>query len=501
VAHRSAIAVLASTEIVAKESIQQPRSRLPQRNTSKQPCRTFSPVNRRVVCALVALAPAQVHADGIAIVGGSPRAIGRAGAATVGDDGGGALLINPAAMARRDTTRAQLGVAVVEDAVQWQSDAPGSPRSSGQAGSRLAPLGAAIGAVGDWILGASVMTAAVAERSLPHPTAAGGKLGKSYDYRYAGISGTYRRDTFSVGAARRLGDSIALGLSLGASQVSVTEQRRIWAGFGGRAAPGELYIGLPIADVELKMSGADHFAASAVAGVLYAPDDTQIELGASIGWARTVRLDGDASAVGNPPDGPMVRYLRAPHSALEVRQPLAARVGGRYVGDRVVAELDGDLWLAPRGSESATWQVQGIRVVDPSQIYVDLQRVPSRISQDTHVAMRAAVDVELIPGFLWATGGYALATLGTHADRLSPSFGDLGGHTLGLGLETTSGGVTVTFGWSRTWALATRAPTSLQLDNPFVLAGDGPVPPGTYGGSLDQVGILIEAELGGTHTP
>src|SRR6185436_15685327 len=75
-------------------------------------------VDRHVVCALVALAPAQAHADGIAIVGGSPRAIGRAGAATVGDDGGGALLINPAAMARRDTTRGQIGVAVLDDTMQ-----------------------------------------------------------------------------------------------------------------------------------------------------------------------------------------------------------------------------------------------------------------------------------------------------------------------------------------------------------------------------------------------
>ncbi|HEY6180440.1 MAG TPA: hypothetical protein VIX73_38620, partial [Kofleriaceae bacterium] len=63
------------------------------------------------------------RADGIAIVGGSPRAIGRAGAATVGDDGGGALLINPAAMARRDTTRAELGASTTEDDIEWQTDA------------------------------------------------------------------------------------------------------------------------------------------------------------------------------------------------------------------------------------------------------------------------------------------------------------------------------------------------------------------------------------------
>jgi long-subunit fatty acid transport protein len=454
-------------------------------------------VDRRVVCALVALAPAQSHADGIAIVGGSPRAIGRAGAATVGDDGGGALLINPAAMARRDTARAEFGVAIIEDTVQWQSDAEASALSSGQAGSRTAPLGAAIGALGDWILGAGVMTAAVSDRSLPHPGDADGTLGTAYNFRYAGIAGTYRRDTFSIGVARRIGDSIALGLSLGASRVSVTEQRRIWAGFGGRDK-----IGDPASDVELKLSGTDPVAASAVAGVMYAPDDTQIELGASVAWARTVQIDGTVSAVGGSPMGPSIKYTAAPSASLSVPQPLAIRAGGRFVGDRVVAELDGDLWIAPPGADVAAWRVRGLRVIDAASplVYADLQRLPSRISQDTHVALRTALDVELIPGFLWATAGYAYETLGTPAARLSPSFGDLGGHTLSVGLEATTGGVTVTLGLSRTWSLATKAPTALSLDNPFPLAGDGPVLPGTYDGSIDQIGVLIEAEFGDSST-
>lgn len=457
----------------------------------KLPCRTVPRVDRRVVCALVALAPVQARADGIAIIGGSPRAIGRAGAATVGDDGGGALLINPAAMARRDSTRGQLGIAVIEDAVHWQSDTRDAPLSSGQAGSRLVPFGAAIASVGNWIIGAGVMTAAVSDRSLPPPGEMSGDLGSSFDYRYVGIAGAYRRDTLAIGAARRIGDSLALGLSVGASLVSVTEHRRIWAGFGGRDTLGD-----PKNDVDLTLTATDLFAPSAVAGAMYAPDDAPIELGASVAWARTVRLDGTASAFGNPPKGPAVVYTCSPRASLEVRQPLTVRAGGRYVGEHVVAELDGDLWVAPAAAESTAWQVSGIRIVDSasSEVHVDLRKLPSRIAQHTHVALRTAVDAELIPGFLWATGGYAFSTLATPAARLSPSFGDLGGHTVGLGLETTAGGFTVTLGWSRTWSLSTRAPTALQLDNPFV-AGDGPVPSGVYGGSIDQVGILIEGEL------
>jgi hypothetical protein len=448
-------------------------------------------VNRLVLWAFVALAPATARADGIAIVGGSPRAIGRAGTATVGDDGGGALLMNPAAMARRDTLRAQLGLAAIEDDVQWQTHAEGAPLSRGQAGSRFAPLGAAIGAAGPWILGAGVMTAGLSERSLARPGDRVGALDDDFDYRYAGIAGLYRRDTVAIGAARRIGDSLALGVSVAAARVRVREHRRIWAGNGG-------HVGDPSNDVDLVLTGTDRFAESAVVGVLYAPEDTPIELGASVAWARTVQLDGTASAVGNPPVGPTVVELSPPHASLAVHQPLTFRAGGRYVGDRIVAEIGGDLWIARSNAVVEAWRLDGLRLVDASQVAVHLRGVPSRIAQCTHVALRGALDVELSPGFLWATAGYAMSTRGTPADRLSPSFGDLGGHTLGVGLETVTSGFTVMVGWSRTWSLAASPTTVLEVDNPFAtfMGENSTVYTGTYDGSLDQVGVLLEVELG-----
>ena len=449
----------------------------------------YSPsVPRGMLCALVTLVSSVGHADGIAIVGGSPRAIGRAGAATVGDDGGGALLINPAAMARRDTIRAELGAAMIDDTVHWRTDTPYAPLSVGRAGSQIAPLGALIIGVGDWSFGAGAMTAAVIDRSLPRPSDAHGDLMAAYEYRYTGIGGSYRRDTLSLGVARRLGDSLALGIALGASRVRVTEHRRIWAGAGTTR-----WVGSQTDDVDLSFDASELFAPSAIAGLLYAPVDSQIELGASVGWARTVHLEGTAAGVGMA-TGPTVVNSFPPRASLDVRQPIAVRAGGRYVGDRVVAELDGDLWLATAGSGSTMWWIQGMQVVDPMQAPSELQQVPSRIAQHTHVALRTAVDVALIPGFLWVTGGYAFSTRGTPASRLSPSFGDLGGHTVGLGLDTTAGGVTVTLGWSRTWALRTWTPSELRVDNPY--GTSGPVPTGTYDGSVDQVGVLIEAELG-----
>jgi len=449
-------------------------------------------VHRGLICALVALAPVQGYADGIAIVGGSPRAIGRAGAATVGDDGGGALLINPAAMARRDNLRGELGAVVVDDAVQWRNETTDAAQAVGRAGSRIAPLGAAIGAVGDWVLGVGVMTAAIADRSLASPGNVTTEHTAQFDYRYAGIAGSYRRDTVAIGAARRFGDSLAVGLSFGASRVSVTERRRIWAGLGVDD-PSDA----PSSDVELTLRATDPFAMSAVAGVLYAPVDTQIELGASVGWSQTVALDGTVAAAAAAA-GPVITQT-APHATLEVRQPTAVRAGGRYVGDRVVAELDGDLWIAAPGSGSTSWLVRGVRVTDPSSMSADLHQVQSRIAQHTHVALRTAVDVELVPGFLWATAGYAFSTRATPAGRMSPTFGDLGGHTIGLGLETAAGGVTVTLGWSRTWSPMTKARSELGLDNPFSSSSataDNSVPYGSYDASLDQVGVIIEAELG-----
>lgn len=454
-------------------------------------------MHRRVLCALVVLSPARGHADGIAIVGGSPRAIGRAGAAVVGDDGGGALLINPAAMARRDTLRAEFGAAVIEDAPEWQSDSTGSPRSAGRAGSRLAPLGAAIGAIGDWVIGVGAMTAAVVARSLPRPSdARNDALGAIYDYRYAGIAGSYRRDTLALGVARRLGDSLALGLSIGAARVALTERRRLWA---ARARPD--MVALPEADIDVTLSATDPLTESAVAGVLYAPAAAPIEVGASVGWTRTVRLDGTAQAVGSPSTLVGV-HTDAPRATLHVAQPIAVRAGGRYVGDRIVAEIDGDLWIAPRGSDEVAWQTQGIALDDPGPpgqpmpSTIELRRVPSRLSQRTHFAARASVDVAIIPGFLWVTGGYAYSSPGTPAARLSPSLGDLGGHTLGLGVEAATGGVTATIGWSRTWAPETSPPSALRLDSPFPYS-DLAVPHGAYAGSVDQVGVLVEVELGG----
>ena len=320
-----------------------------------------------------------------------------------------------------------------------------------------------------------------------------GELDALFEYRYHGITGAVRRDTLSLGVARRLGDQVALGVSLGASRVTVHETRRVWAGRFASITP----VGDPRRDLQLALAGADRFVPSAVVGLLLAPVDTPMELAASIGWTARTEIEAEVGA-SVAQGAPVVRVTR-PGATLAFRQPLAARFGARYLGDRFVVELGGDLWLAPRSSREATWRVAGVRVgdpLDPTGLEVDLRVVPSRLSQRTHGALRGAVDVELIAGFLWATAGYAYTVGGTSEGRLSPTLGRLGGHTLALGLEGTAGRFTYTIGWSRTLARARRGGDELALDNPFG-AGDAIVPGGRFDGSADQLGVLLDLELGG----
>jgi hypothetical protein len=184
---------------------------------------------------------------------------------------------------------------------------------------------------------------------------------------------------------------------------------------------------------------------------------------------------------------------------LDISQPLTVRTGARWLGEHVIAEVGGDLYWFPERAQAAAWRFDGATVTDvtsPLEPHTAvLDTLPSRISSRTHGALRGAVDVELISGFLWATAGYAFTTAGTSGSRLSPTFGDLGGHTLALGLEATAGGFTATLGVARTWSIKQPEPVSRwRLDNPFG-TGDAEVPDGTYDGSTDMIGLSIDAEL------
>lgn len=443
----------------------------------------------RRLTALVTLAwCASAHAGGLVVEGASPREIGRAGTGTVGDDGGGALLVNPAAMARRGTWRVQVGSTLADDAIDWRPATGNAPLARDQGGSTLLPIVAVEGAVGDWIIGAGAMTSAASERALRAPGALPpDQYGNLFDYRYGGISSSLRRDTFTLGVARRIGDDVAFGVALGASRVSIHEARRVWV---------DHRIGLqiddtdPSHDVDLAFDADDPLSPSIVVGVLVAPPDTRLELGASIGWADAANVSGSVGAIGI---AQTQVFADSPRASLAIREPLTARAGVRYDGSRWIGELGGDLWMMPPTDE--VWQLHGMRVVDATGTPVDLEAVPSRLAMRTHAAVRGALDVELVAGFLWATAGYAYTSSATPGARLSPTFGELTGHTAALGLEASAGGFTITLGWSRTWSIArTISATDWRHDNPFGTP-DSPIVAGHLDGSRDLVGLSIDAEL------
>ncbi|HEY4056068.1 MAG TPA: outer membrane protein transport protein [Kofleriaceae bacterium] len=451
----------------------------------------------RVAFVTLALA-GTAYANPLSMTGSSARSIGRAGTGLVSDDGAGALVQDPAALARRDTWRVQIGASFADDTIHWQSSAADAPLSTDQAGDTVLPQVAVVGSIGDFVVGAAFMTLGATDRELRDPFEVGiDQYKHAFDYRFAGVAGSMRRDAFLVGAAHRLGDSVAVGLSLGASRFKMSETRRMWVGF--QNAIGDAQLGDPLRDLEVSFD-ADGFTPSATAGLFVAPEDTPIELGLSATYTKFARLDGNIASQGVT-GGPS---LLVPDTSVSiaVRQPFIARAGGRYVGDRVTFELGGELYLVDDRAQSTVWALadgtfardaRPANGSDPAS--TPLASIPSRLSERTHAAIRGALDVELVAGFLWVTGGYAYDVGGTAGTRLSPTFGDLGGHTFALGVEGTAGGFTYTAGWSRTITRARQGESAWTLDNPF--DGNRAVNPGSYDGSIDQIGVLVDVELGG----
>ncbi|MGE5185063.1 MAG: outer membrane protein transport protein [Acidobacteriota bacterium] len=452
---------------------------------------------RRLAWTLL-LAASSARAGGLVVDAGSVRAIGRAGAGTVSDDGGGALLVNPAGLARRDTWRVQLGIVLADDAVTWRPANSDAPVARDQASSSTLPAIAVEGSLGGWVIGIGAQTAAASSRALASPTDfpvdSPDLLANRYQYRYAGVAGALRRDTLMVGAAHRLGDAVAIGVAVGGARVRLDETRSVWA---SSLAVGTGQVFERDRDV-LVTASATGYAPTAVAGVLIAPTDTRVELAASVGWTAATSLDGSyrttdpTPSMGNAAVGSTVTY---PSSHLVLHEPVTVRTGVRWAGEHWIGEVGGDLWLLSSTAQAPAWRLAGLDISDEaSGDTAPLTKLPSRAASQTHGALRAAIDVELIGGFLWATAGYAYTTAGTPAARLSPAFGELAGHTAAAGLEISAGDFTISLGWARTWSVAKTSASLWQHDNPFP-SGDAALPTGTYDGSRDLVGLAIDAEL------
>lgn len=424
----------------------------------------------------------------------SPRAIGHAGAALVSDDGPAALFACPAAMARRDARRVQLGGLVVDDDVWLAGD--DHPRISDRGPAELVPVLGGVGALGPVIVGIGFATTASLDRRLPEPEPGlpAATVIADFPHRYAALDARWTRRSLALGVAARPTEWLAVGASGALSRVDAQERRRVWAGFGR-----DMPLGYPARDVIVAIDARDALVPGGALGALIAPADVPLELALGASWTAGVDATGDAAvSVANTPPATGVN-IQAPtveaagaRAAGAFASPLVLHAGVRWVGERHALEGGATAWSYPGAATGDVWTISGAEVVDETGARAPIERFATRVGRRSHAAARASVDVEVVPGFAWLSAGYAWR--GAAQARNATTLGgvDAGGHTLALGAELTAGDVVITLGWSRQLARATTvlAP-GLPWDNPIAPEAL-PANLGRYGHSRDVVGIGVE---------
>jgi hypothetical protein len=448
------------------------------------------------IVAMSGLSPRAARADGLAELP-TARAVGRAGTGLVSDDGAGAVLLAPAGLARRDVARGQLGALVVDHDLTFDADEPviepERPADTRLIVDRseplLAPLVAVQRGVGPVVLGAAFATTAERERRLPVPLPdeLEADVVRLFPHRYAGMSSSVRRRAVALAAAWRATDWLAVGAGASLSRVEIAERRRLWAGFLGRSDD----LSSDEHDIEVMLDGHDAAVPAVTLSALIAPASAPLEIAVAIGWSDAARIDGRARASS---DGTAAVTARAA-ARLDIAAPWTARAGVRWLGERWAAELGADLWILPDGVDAPGWRLDGLVATDVTGVTAAIDDLPSRLAQRSHGALRGALDLEVLEGFVWLTGGWAWSGAAVPDDRLSPTFADLGGHTAAVGVEVTAGGFTVAGGWSRSFTASHRTRRGAAVrDNPFD-AGTVPSSAGRYDTARDAIGISLELAL------
>jgi hypothetical protein len=422
----------------------------------------------------------------------SARAIGRAGAALVGDDGGTALLASPGGLVRRDVWRVQLGVGLHDRDLDYRAPSPDGnlPAIEDHGPPTVAPELAFQGPVGRVVVGAAYLEPSAMTRALPEPlpTTSFPEVAADFPHRYAGTGLSYRERTLVAGAAIRASDWLGLGASVGVTHMSLTERRHVWAGMAGRDDLDD-----PRLDLAVTARGSG-LGLAASAGALLAPPSLPLELAASVRIAGGTRVRGPAAAsqvgaVIDRPDFPAVTLL-SPRAVATLPSVLVARAGVRWLGERVLVEIGGDV-TAPLNTAGA-WRITGVEVTDETGAMAEIPSMPVLLDRKTHGAVRAAADVEVIPGFLWLSAGYAYRTRATPLRRTTPAFADLGGHTVAAGIEVFGSGMVLSVGYAHT------EPTSRTVTSGDVRsidlfdAGTEAVGLGTYRSAHDAFGAALE---------
>lgn len=437
-----------------------------------------------------ALAAAPAAAQSLSLDPMTARAAARAGTGLVSDDTAAVWWQNPAGAARREATRVTGGFLSVDTDLEIAPDESNSSVLHSRAGSGFSPQLSFVTAWGGTSLGVSLLSSQRQARRFEGPPPGLSREGANrlFSMRYAGLAGVIRRDTLNVGAARRLTDSLAVGISLGGSRVAVRETRTIWAGVAGET------LADPQLDLDLSLESFDPLVPTASAGAVLAPEDSQLELAFGASLMGRSYLEGDVRAPRSA-IGTALSSFGARRVSLEIPGTLVLRTGVRWQGERWSLEGNGQLEWTPAGARQLTWQLEGVTFHHPGGATAAMRSLPAQLSMRSLATLRAAGDYEVVEGLLWLCGGAGWSPITTAAERLSPGFSELGGTTASIGAEVSAGGVTVALGLSRTWTAEVAAHGSLhRLDNPFD-GGDAETGLGTYRGAVDLVGVSVEVEV------
>ncbi len=436
---------------------------------------------------------------GLASAGGvdsddtSPRSIGRAGAMIVSDDAEGALLWSPASLARRSETRLRLGLAFRERDLRFNASGSDFAVVRDSSGPTVSPSLTVATELGPFVIAGSYLEPSSFTGELPSP--AFGQppedIERLFPHRYNGLRYSRRTRELRVGAAMRLTEWLAAGISLSARRLELSEDRTLWAGFSGRDG-----LANPALDLELRIEGSDSFAPGGGAGFLLAPIEVPIEIAAAFSYARGARVDADALAIATQPGGPGAGGDRG-SATLELPDQMIVTAGVRAAHGIVAGEVGAIVRLFRNNDEAPSWRIDGIEVTDQSGLMAPVSEVPSQWSGRQHTSVLGSIDVEVLGGFLWLTGGYRYQQAATSKPRLAPSTADLGGHTLALGAEVYVRGITATIGYSRSFVsdVELRNGDSMLI-NPFD-GGTEIIGLGNYERTDDRIGISVELSLEG----
>jgi long-subunit fatty acid transport protein len=452
-----------------------------------------------LVSALAAAAPAR--ADGLDLPLGA-RALARAGANLVADDGIAALYGNPAALARRTSFRLELGLTLADRAASFTTAAafatpPPAVASAGEVA--LLPSGGAALGVSDRVVVAAAFLSPTAV-ALDYPG-----VDTAYDpmhddraatpQRYAATRLHLGRTAVAAGAAARLLPWLAVGASGLALRTSLEAGRVLWAGPpGSTIALGGLS---PAYDMAFAADGTA-WSPAAGAGLVAAPPDLPFELGASLLWQGGVTITGAPAlrpSRGAGAGGPDVAAAVAADASARLDLParITVRAGARLLLGRATVEVDAERTAVDAATPA--WSLSGVAAVPAGGAPTPLTTVPLGPTLDSSLSVRGAVDVVLAPGALVLVVGYAFSSRPFTATSIGPALPADDTHTLALGVEGRVDGATVTLGLAHLFVGDRVAQTGdARVLDPFGPI-DVPAGAGRVGSGATVVALDLELEL------